>query len=239
MKRLCIMLTFASVLFSSCQTVNTIMANPDYNLLDLAKSKKSFTLNEPFPEKGYKLRGSLYYEIEVQRFTDNDTLYYLKYNPKREVRNFYFTVIDKQTVDTILVNTLGKKKTSSAYQRGNWLDNALVELGIKDYNQRESQWTYFAPKYKMVKGNLPTDIVKSGFHREYEKFNYKTALTKYYEQRHPHEKLSGMEVLGALYIINMLSGSSSGSNIYSCRSCTATFSNQADLRAHENAYHDY
>ena len=33
--------------------------------------------------------------------------------------------------------------------------------------------------------------------------------------------------------------SKQSSNIYSCRSCSATFSNQADLRAHENAYHDY
>ena len=236
MKKLCIILTFASILFTSCQTMNNIMANPDYNLLDLAKSKKSFTLNEPFPEKGYKLRGSLYYEIEVQRFTDNDTLYYLKYNPKREARNFYFTVIDKQTVDTLLVNTLSKKETLSAFQRRIWLDKALIELGIEDYQQKKGQWTYFVPKYKMVKGNLPTDIVKSGFHREYEKFNYNTALTKYYEQRHPQEKLSGMEVLGALVIINMLSGSSGDSHRYSCRSCPASFSNQADLLTHQNAY---
>ena len=238
MKKWCIILLFASILFSSCQTMKTIMANPDYNLFDLARNKKSFTLNEPFPEKGYKLNGNYYRNIEVQRFTDNDTLYYLKYNPKHEERNFYFTVLNKQTVDTLLVNSLDKKKISSVYQREKWLDNALIELGIKDINKKESKWTYFAPKYKMVKGNFPTDRVRTGFHREYEKFNYNTALTKYYEQRHPQQKMTGMEVLGALYIINMLSNSKTNNNKYTCW-CGASFTNQADLRSHENAEHDY
>lgn len=239
MKKLHIILTFASVLFSSCQTVNTILANPDYDLLDLARTKKTFTLNEPFPEKGYTLRGIQYRNIEVQRFTDNDTLYYLKYNPKREERNFYFTIIDKQTVDTILVNSLDKKRTSSVYQRENWLDNALVQLGIKDINKKESLWTYFAPKYKMVKGNLPTDRVRTGYHREYEKFNYNTAVTKYYEQRNPQHKLSGMEVIGALYIINMLSNSNRSNTQFYCRTCGKPCHDEAELRSHENSDHDY
>lgn len=55
------------------------------------------------------------------------------------------------------------------------------------------------------KGNLPTDIVKSGFHREYEVFNYKAAQKAYYLQRHPEQKRSAFEILGALYIINHLS----------------------------------
>lgn len=239
MSRSSFMIVFVCILFSSCQTVNTILANPDYDLLDLARTKKSFTLNEPFPEKGYTLRGIQYRNIEVQRFTDNDTLYYLKYNPKHEERNFYFTVIDKQTVDTILVNSLDKKKTSSVYQRENWLDNALVQLGIKDINKKESLWTYFAPKYKMVKGNLSTDRVRTGYHREYEKFNYNTAVTKYYEQRNPQHKLSGMEVIGALYIINMLSNSNSKDTNYYCRTCGRSFQNAGELRSHENADHDY
>jgi len=219
--------------------MNTILANPDYDLLDLARTKKTFTLNEPFPEKGYILRGIHYRNIEIQRFSDNDTLYYLKYNPNHEERNFFYTFLNKQTVDTILVNSLDKRKTSSVYQREEWLDNALVELGIKDINKKESLWTYFAPKYKMVKGNLPTDRVRTGYHREYEKFNYKTAVTKYYEQRNPQHKLTGMEVLGALYIINMLSNSNGGNTRYSCRSCGLSFANPGDLRSHENAVHDY
>ena len=239
MRRYCIIAMFACILFSSCQTVNTILANPDYNLLDLARTKKSFTLNEPFPEKGYTLQGMHYRNIEVQRFTDNDTFYYIKYNPTREERNFYFTVIDKQTVDTILVNSLDKKKTASVYQRENWLDNALVKLGIKELNKNDGLWTYFAPKYKMVRGNLPTDRVRTGYHREYEKFSYNTAMTKYYEQRHPQHKLTAIEALGALYIINMLSNSNTGNTRYFCRSCGLSFSNAGDLRSHENAVHDY
>ena len=90
----------------------------------------------------------------------------------------------------------------------------------------------------MVKGDIPTDRVRTGFHREYEKFDYKTAMTKYYEQRHPQHKLTAIEALGALYIINMLSNSNAN-NSYPCRSCGLSFSNAADLRSHENAYHDY
>ncbi len=200
---------FACVLFSSCQTVNTILANPDYDLMDLTRIKKSFTLNEPFPEKGYKLRGIHYRNIEVQRFTDNDTLYYLKYNPKHEERNFYFTVIDKQTADTILDNSLNKKKTPVVYHRERWLDQALIQLGIQNYTNNNSLWSYFNPEYKMVKGNLPTDRVRTGYHREYETFNYETAQKAYYTQRYPEEKYKGMQLLGALYIINMLSGNKS------------------------------
>ena len=61
----------------------------------------------------------------------------------------------------------------------------------------------------MVKGNLPTDVVRTGYHREYETFNYETAQKAYYMQRHPEEKYKGMQLLGALYIINMLSGNKS------------------------------
>ena len=232
------MIVFACILFCSCQTVKTILNNPNYDLMDLARNNKSYTLNEPFPTKGYKLHGIHYRNIEIHRFTDNDTLYYLKYNPKHEERNFYFTVLDKQTVDTILVNSLSKKKGSTVYERENWLDGALVELGIKDINKKESLWTYFVPNYKIMKGNLPTDRVRTGYHREYEKFNYKTAMTKYYEQRHPQHKLTAIEALGALYIINMLSNSKTNDR-YSCRSCGLSFSNAADLRSHENAVHDY
>lgn len=206
----------------------------------VSAQEKTYALQDikSFPENGYKLTGMLYHNIEIHQFTDNDTLFYLKYNPKREERNFYFTVLDKQTINTILVNTLYKKETSSGFQKKRWLDNALVDLGIKDINNKNGLWTYFVPKYQIVKGNLPTDRVRTGFHREYEKFNYNTAKKKYYEQRHPQHKLTGMEILGALYIINMFSNSSSN-NSYQCSSCGLSFSNYADLRSHENAVHDY
>lgn len=190
---------------SSCQTLKTIGENPNYDMLDLFRGSKSFDLFAPFPKNGYKLRGITYRNVEIQKLAGNDTLYYIKYNPKREERNFYFTVIDKQTADTILDNSLNEKKNPVVYHREEWLDQALIQLGIKNYTSNNSLWTYFKPEYKMVKGNLPTDAVRTGYHREYEMFNYETAQKAYYTQRHPEEKHKGMQLLGALYIINMLS----------------------------------
>ena len=120
-----------------------------------------------------------------------------------------------------------------------WLYNVLNDLGIKNLTNKNSLWTYFTPKSKMVKGSLPTDVVKTGFHREYEQFNYATAMSHYYEQRNPQHKGNAIEALGALYIINKLYGSSSGDNAVYCRTCGLPFSNEGGLRSHENAAHDY
>lgn len=204
-----IMLFIFVLTISSCQTLKTIGENPNYDMLDLVRGAKSFDLSAPFPKNGYKLRGITYRNIEIQKLAGNDTLYYIKYNPKREERNFYFTIIDKQTADTILDNSLNKKKTLVVYHREQWLDQALIQLGIQNYTNNNSLWSYFKPEYKMVKGNLPTDRVRTGYHREYETFNYETAQKAYYTQRHPEEKYKGMQLLGALYIINMLSGNKS------------------------------
>lgn len=198
---------------SSCQTLKTIGENPNYDMLDLFRGSKSFDLSAPFPKNGYKLRGITYRNVEIQKLAGNDTLYYIKYNPKREERNFYFTVIDKQTADTILDNSLNKKKNPVVYHREEWLDQALIQLGIKNYTSNNSLWTYFKPEYKMVKGNLPTDAVRTGYHREYETFNYETAQKAYYTQRHPEEKHKGMQLLGALYLINMLSGKETNNSL--------------------------
>lgn len=237
-KKQYLILVFTCVIVSSCQTVGSILSNTDYSY-DQTGRKKSFALNEPFPKKGYKLTGMHYHNIEIHQFIDNDTLYYLKYNPKREERNFYFTVLEKQTVDAILVNTLDKDKTPSVFRRREWLDNALIGLGIRDIENKDGQWTYFVPRCKLVKGNLPTDVVKTGFHYEYETFNYNTAKQKYYEQRHPRRKITGMEILGALYIINMLTNSANSNNVYTCRTCGISFSNPGYLRSHEIAVHEY
>ena len=55
----------------------------------------------------------------------------------------------------------------------------------------------------------------------------------WYNQHFTRDQLDAMTGAG----IGIATGGGSGQ--YSCRSCTASFSNQADLRAHENAYHDY
>ncbi len=227
------------IAITGCQTMKSIAENPDTNVLDFFRKSKSFSLGDSFPEKGYKLQAFQYHNVELLRFDDNDTLYYIKYNPKREERNFFFTVINKQTVDTILVNTLSNNSPFTNSQRRIWLYNALNDLGIRNLTKNESLWTYFSPKYKMVKGNLPTEVVRTGFHREYEKFNFETAMKAYYEQRQPQHKLSGMEILGALYIINILSPTNGVNTRYSCKSCGLSFSNPGELRSHENAIHDY
>lgn len=200
MKKLILFST--TLMFVACQTTDTIAKLSGYDTQSLAKGQKSFSLDNPFPEKGYELKGCLYRNVEIHKFSDNDTLYYIKYNPGREERNFYFTVIDKQTTDTILDNALNKNKIRSVYKREEWLDGALKELGIQDYRQTKGRWTYYAPKSKMVKGNLSTDRVRTGYHREYEQLTYESACKTYYTQRNPRPKYTGMEILGALYIIN-------------------------------------
>ncbi len=228
-----ILLLFATMSLTGCQTVKTILANPDYDMKDLFSSHSSFSPNSPFPEKGYKLRGIKYRNVEIQKFTDNDSLLYLKYNPQNEERSFYFSVIDKNTSDSILVYALDKKKISGVYQREEFVDKILILLGIRNYTSNEGLWTYFSPEYKMVKGNLPTDRVRTGYHREYEKFNYKAAQKAYYTQRHPEHKNSSFELLGALYIVNMLFGKDKNNDrIYYDG---LYFRNQADVEDYKNA----
>ena len=232
-KILYISIIYASILFTGCQTVQTIVSHPDYDMFDLLRGHNTYNQTQQFPSKGYKIRGIRYHDVVVKKFPDNDSLFYLKYNPKYEERNFYFSVIDKYTVDTLLSYALDKKKVSGVYRREEYVDKALVQLGIKNYQSNEGLWTYFAPKYKMVKGNLPTDIVKSGFHREYEVFNYKAAQKAYYLQRHPEQKRSAFEILGALYIINHLSkyGKKDNGIYYN----GVHFRNQADVEDYKNA----
>lgn len=209
MKKTLLLILIIVFTLTGCETLKTIAQHPEYDALDLLRGRasKSYTSNTAFPEKGYRLRGVHYTNVELHKFTDNDTLYYIKYNPGREERNFYFTVIDKATKDSLLVNSLDKKKTPVVYKREQYLDDALIDLGIKDYANIKGLWTHFVPKNKWVKGDRPTDMVKMGYHKEYEVFNYAAAKKAYHEQRHPEEKITGAEVLGALIIINMLSKS--------------------------------
>ena len=180
-KILYISIIYASILFTGCQTVQTIVSHPDYDMFDLLRGHNTYNQAQQFPSKGYNIRGIRYHDVVVKKFPDK----------------------------------------------------ALVQLGIKNYQSNEGLWTYFAPKYKMVKGNLPTDIVKSGFHREYEVFNYKAAQKAYYLQRHPEQKRSAFEILGALYIINHLSKNGRKDNgIYYNG---LHFSNQADVENYKNA----
>lgn len=232
-KAACAFLFTISTFLTGCQTVQTIVSHPNYDMLDVFRGQKSFNSSNQFPAKGYKLRGLRYHNIVVNKFTDNDTLFYLKYNPRNEERNFYFSVIDKATADTLLSYSLDKNKMPGIYNREEYVDKALTRLGIQDCTSSEGLWTYFSPKYKIVKGNRPTDVVRTGYHREYEKFNYKTARKAYYLQRHPEQKRSAFDIIGALYIINQLSNKgNSGNRVYYNG---LYFRNQADVEDYKNA----
>lgn len=54
---------------------------------------------------------------------------------------------------------------------------------------------------------------------------------EWYNKHYTKEQLDAMTSVGL--------GLGLGDGVYRCKSCGSTFSNQADLRAHENAYHDY
>ena len=180
MRRLLLLLITLTT-FMSCDTMKELMESSNSNLLSgiQKKTAQSYRPSDPFPKDGYKIKGGTYRDIEVHKFTDNDTLYYIAYKHYQKKDGFYFSVIDRMTANAILENALNNKNIPDAYERQKWLDYTLEELGIEDLSIKNKRWTYFRPKDKMVKGNLPTDRVRTGWHHEKEKLTYKVAQRVY------------------------------------------------------------
>ena len=77
-KILYISIIYASILFTGCQTVQTIVSHPDYDMFDLLRGHNTYNQAQQFPSKGYKIRGIRYHDVVVKKFPDNDSLFYLK-----------------------------------------------------------------------------------------------------------------------------------------------------------------
>ena len=115
------------------------------NSLCVINAQKPYNPAQPFPKKGYRLQAKSYRNIELHKFEDNDTLYYLKYNPTRELHNFTFAVITKDVKDTILSNTDKQKYTSK--ERKEWLEKLLLKTKINNLSSKKSRWKYYNYKY--------------------------------------------------------------------------------------------
>ena len=230
-----ILLVIYIVTLTGCQTMKTMVEHPDYNIFDSFQSSAAYDSNKPFPKKGYSLRGLRYKNIVVNKFNDNDTVYYIKYTTGFDESRFYFTFINKKTADIIIANSRDKNVNPNRYEREKWLDNTLVRMGIQDRNNKTSLWTYFEPKRKIVRGNLPTDAVRTGYHYEYEKFNYTTANKKFNEKLNPELKHYGMTLLGQLWIMSMLTNNKQKENEYKTQWDILNNAQKAVIHEHDNA----
>ena len=91
------------------------------------------------------------------------------------------------------------------------------------------------PERKLVKGNSFTEVVRTGYHYEYEKFNYKTATAKLYQKRNPSSKYKGMQAIGALFIMSMLSNNKQKENEYKTQWDMYSDAQKAAIHEHDNA----
>lgn len=150
-------------------------------LTAITVSAKKYIPGEPWPEKGYDLSSySRHLAVSVQRYTDNDTLYYLKMKPDAMAKyeGFYFLTIDKVAADSILRYTLTDEKFTKLRQRDKWFHYFMEDLGAEtvyrslngyDKNVNDTEWTYYQPQNNNV-------------------FNTEAAAYAYRNQRSPKKK---------------------------------------------------
>lgn len=89
-KILYISIIYASILFTGCQTVQTIVSHPDYDMFDLLRGHNTYNQAQQFPSKGYKIRGIRYHDVVVKKFPDNDSLYLFKIQSEIRRAQFLF-----------------------------------------------------------------------------------------------------------------------------------------------------
>lgn len=223
------------VSLTGCQNLAGFVNAGECNMFDVFRTGGSYNPNDPFPKKGYTLQGINYRNVIINKFTDNDTMYYIKYNPRIGEEKFYYTFINKETADILIANSRDNKKRPNVYDREKWLDDALIKMGIKNRADKNSVWTYFVPDRKLVKGNSFTEVVRTGYHYEYEKFNYKTATAKLYQKRNPSSKYKGMQAIGALFIMSMLSNNKQKESEYKTQWDMYSDAQKAAIHEHDNA----
>lgn len=182
------------------------------------KKKKDFVPGSPIPPNGIKIDSNRYQYLLLLPFPDNDSVYTIVYREHEDGKSyvrkynerFYYhmLLVDRETADTILYNTLNKSSEPNKLKRQDWLDRTLVTLGIKNRgNKPTSNWIFYKPR-KVVVGNTGTP----GSGRiEFESFSYKVVQRCMQEQYSPTLKLSGMEILGAMMLYNMFRRSKTSS----------------------------
>lgn len=170
------------------KTIITIL----FMMAALPMSAIKYSPGEPWPENGYDLSSyAMHLKVSVQRFQDNDTLYYLKMTPyaMKKYDGYYFMTINKQAADSIITNTLTDEKFKKLRHRDRWFQNLMKNLGaeiiyrslnsgIGNYYEKQvnnTEWSYY-------KNN--------------QKLNTKTALQAYETQRNPQKTEFSPEAWG-------------------------------------------
>lgn len=132
-------------------------------LLTLQLSAKKYIPGEPWPANGYDLRSyAPEFDVSVQRFPDNDTLYYLRMNPNGMVKtkDYYYLTISAQAADSILTYTLTDKVFKKPRSRSKWLyllmKETQADIVQKSLNggrgnpyeekAKQTEWTLYTPQ---------------------------------------------------------------------------------------------
>ena len=155
-------------------------------LLTLQLSAKKYVPGESWPANGYDLRSyAIEFDVSVQRFPDNDTLYYLKMKPSTmgKTKDFYYLTISKQAADSILTYVLTDKVFKKPRHRSKWLHLLMKEtqadivlkslyMGIGNSYEKQAEkaeWTRYTP-------------------RNTQPFTSELAMQAYTQQRTPKKK---------------------------------------------------
>lgn len=154
---------------------------------------------------------------------------------------YYYREISKEEMDEINYSISGNypRKLKEDY-----ICSKLIAYGVNTAGNPSSKWRLFqinknngnldiftaTPVNRSNSSNISLRSLLFDFIRS--KVFTKQEL-EWYNQHFTKEQLDAMTGFG----LGIATGGGNGQ--YVCRSCGATFTNSADLRSHENAYHDY
>lgn len=154
---------------------------------------------------------------------------------------YYYREISKEEMDEINYSISGNypRKLKEDY-----ICSKLIAYGVNTVGNPSSKWRLFqinknngnldiftaTPLNRSNSSNISLRSLLFDFIRS--KVFTKQEL-EWYNQHFTKEQLDAMTGFG----LGIATGGGNGQ--YVCRSCGATFTNSADLRSHENAYHDY
>lgn len=193
-KAYCTLLGFLCLCLTGCGSLDQTISNIDAlsvittSLVDDVRPHK--TKEGEFPRDGYDLKLLAILsgvrdvqECSLQRFEDNDSLYYIKFSTSREKKGcFYFNILNAHQEQIFIQNVLDKK-VDKRY-RIKWLAYYMEQTGVNflDWQYEGNQyWVYwkrhpvFTSQYPDAKvtlngmGELPfnTKYMKLAFQEQY------------------------------------------------------------------------
>lgn len=168
---------------------------------------------------------------------------------KNYVNQYYYRLISREEAKDIEYTIAGNypRKIKEDY-----ICAKMVAYGINTMGQFSSKWGLYQIKKqdgtldyhsttKVIsqsstsnRTSTPNMSLRSIFFEFLRSKVFTKEEREWYNQHFTREQLDAMAGFG----VGIATGGG-GNGQYGCRSCSATFSNAADLRAHENAYHDY